>query len=451
MASIRGGHALWAAFCGVWLLPPTLSAQQQWALTHVTVIDVIEGRSRSNQTIHVAGDRIIAVGPADSLALPATIRRVEAVGTFVIPGLYDMHTHLIPTEAGDPPTDVALRSYVRTGVLGLRDVGAPLDSILRLSRSLGADTVPRPRLWFAGPVLDGPRRITSSDRIIVTDTTEARRVVDRLATAGVQFIKVHDWLSPRVYAAITREARTVGLPVVGHIPAAVTADDVIEAGQRSVEHLGGLTHGVLRGCARGDQAKHLEVLTLGRDNQFAAYRLAVSRAYLQPLLDGFDPAECAALAKRFAERRVAQVPTLVLFRKWAQRPDSELIVWHTDRAILEQLLATQLRVVGLMNQAGVQILAGVDNTAGVTVQDEIALLVEGGLSTAAALRAGTIAPAEFLGVTDSMGTVAAGRVADFVVLEADPLIDINNTRRIHAVVVRGHYLDEAALLRLGKN
>ena len=196
--------------------------------------------------------------------------------------------------------------------------------------------------------------------------------------------------------AIAENARAQGLPLVGHIPAALSVDDAIEAGQKSIEHMGGLTHGVLRGCARTDPQLHDDLLRqaasrVSSDDEFWAPSVIMSSAFLTPLLDAFDPELCAALAGRLAHADVWQAPTLVLWRAWATLATLEGSA--DDRSARRRLFETYRHMVG--------ILAGTDEIPGVTIHDELELLVSSGLTPAEALRTATVNGADFLGLANS--------------------------------------------------
>lgn len=418
-------------------LPMSTAQQSSLALTHATVIDVVAGRSRPDETVVITGDRIVAVG--QSVRIPPDARQVDVIGKFIIPGFFDMHAHAalaggtLDDESGRRLLDDELLRRVLEGVFGIRDMGAAFDAVPQLKRSLSPEGPPRPRVWLTGPPINGPVR--AGFHISVNEPAEARQAVERLAAAGVDFIKVQDWLRADVYVDVTRAARSVGLPVVGHIPAGLTTEAVIDSGQRDIEHLGGTTHGILRSCSSA-KVPSPESLRSGVDDDVAAYAAAMSEAYLAPLLDGFDPDRCGALVRRLARERVWQVPTLSW---WQWVTDEPPAVW---KGPIQRLFTTLLRIVGMMSAEGVPIMTGLDGALGKTIADEIQLLVRAGLSPTAALRAATIAPAEFLGVEDSLGAIAPGRMADLVILDSNPLDDVSATRRIHGVVSNGRLLIE---------
>jgi len=297
----------------------TSSAQNQpWALTHASLVDVAAGKVVTQQTIYIRDGRIATVGPTDKSRIPANIRSVDASGLFILPGLFNMHTHLFGTGVLRTPP---LKKYVATGVLGVRDLGSPLEEIIAISRD--RPSAIQPMIWFSGPIIDVPRAPGPGSFLFryVSGEVEARNTVRGLAQRGVQFIKVHDWLPRATYFSIAESARSEHLPLVGHVPAAVSIDEAITAGQKSVEHLGGLTHAVLRRCSSADDQMQEEVLLRGsKEDKRPAYELVMSSAYIMHLLNAFDANRCQALITRLARARVWQVPTLVLWQLWATGP-----------------------------------------------------------------------------------------------------------------------------------
>ena len=417
----------------------TVTAQERYlALTHVAVVDVTAGRAIADQTVLIRGDRIAAVDT--TVTVPAGARQVDLSGKFIVPGFFDMHAHAALAATGADAQshrgaiEAELRRRIREGVLGIRDLGAPFDSIEELRRVASPDEPPRPRVWLTGPPLTGSGGDPRFQWAVDTPA-EADQAVERLAAAKVDFIKVHDWLRPQVYAEVMGAARAKGLRVVGHIPVALTVDAVVDSGQRDIEHLGNVTHGILRACSIA-QVPPPDTLRPAPGQAVVAYAAAMSQSYLGPLVDGFDPDRCRGLIRRLAREKVWQVPTLSFWQFIAENPPAQ---WNGP---IDRLMATLLRMVGMMSAEGVPIMTGLDTARGKTIADEIELLVRAGLSPAAALRAATTAPADYLGMADSLGTIDSGKFADFVILNGNPLEDVRAVRRIHGVVASGRLMIE---------
>ena len=417
---------------------------QTIAITDCTLIDARYGIAHAHSSIVIAGDRITACGPAASTRIPPGARIVRASGNFVIPGLWDMHVHVGEIEEDWFPL------YLANGLTGLREMAASEKNAPKqrqYQQDVASGRRVGPELFWTLFPMDGPA---------IADERQARAEVARRAAMGLSYIKIYDGLSREAYFAIADECRKRGLQMVGHIPDQVSAREVARAGQASVEHL----DGILLACSR----QEAEARWMVQHNQNA----------WKMLLDTFDSAKADALIESFREGGVWQTPTLVIHQIASQAQDHRLpgdapiqyarrdYLKSWPREALEgpfggldadsarRLLAVYRDLVRRMDLRGVRILAGTDTpypycVPGFALHQELALLVAAGLSPAAALRTATWNPAEFLHVTKDYGSIEPGKVADLVVLDGNPLLSIANTRRIQAVVRRGHVIDAAAL------
>jgi len=311
----------------------------------------------------------------------------------------------------------------------------------------------------AGPAVDGPNSYLPAARVVHTPA-EAREAVRQLETEGADFIKVYSSLPKDLFLAVAAEAKSQGIPFVGHVPYAVTAADASDAGQRSMEHLTEVDVGTSRDEDM-IKAEEAEAMAQKRGSIPDAARLMAT----------FDSAKAAALFDRFRRNQTWQVPTLVVFHQAGQMierngtrddsllayiPRSVLGFWRSPPDIAAKTFAlypVHSDLVGRLNRAKVPLLAGSDLPnpfvyPGFGLHDELELLLRAGLTPAEALRTATINPARFLGLADSLGVVAPGKVADLVLLDGNPLEDIRNTRRIRAVVQGGRLRDRRALDQL---
>jgi imidazolonepropionase-like amidohydrolase len=415
------GLLLTAAACGA---PP-----QDLVITGVSVIDVADGRVISDSIVTVAGDTIVSVTQARKA--PAATTVVDGEGAFLIPGLWDMHAH---TEAAG---ESSLPLYVANGITAIRDMGSALDLILRLRAATATGDVLGPRIFAAGPILDdAPAEWPFRMRVAMPE--EGRAAVQLLHQRGVDLIKVHDRTPRDVYFAIAEEARRLNLPLAGHVPRDVTVEEAIDAGQRGIEHLS--NHALWRRCSEGEE---------------------------------YRPEPCRPFFEMLARRDIWQTPTLAALSELATigTPASSLDpdqVAYASRALRETWAGNQSTfdaagaasyfrataavgavAVSDMAAAGVGILAGCDATiAGFCIHDELEVLVRGGMTPLAALQAATVNPARFFGLEVTSGRVAPGHRADLVLLEGNPLTDIDSVRRIRAVVLGGRVLDRQELDRV---
>jgi imidazolonepropionase-like amidohydrolase len=415
-----------------------------WILTNVKIVDLESGRVLDARTLHIRDDRIAAIVESPAAAPLAGLRTIDGQGSFVISGLYDMHVHLAANgeeeagrflEGGVLP-ERALSSRIEQGVLGVRDMAFPIDSIdllARLVRRGNGDASAAPRIWYVGPSLNAPSTLSFPIQAQVADRSAVTAIVDRIAAAGGTAVKIHERLSRETYTQIAEAARGRGLPVVGHIPTLVPIEDVIKERQRSVEHLGGLTHGILVACSRDSAARQRLAAELVPEDVGRLTRRSMSADHLTPLLDGFDAAQCTAVARRLREAGVWQVPTLVMWKAWAtpgRASSVQLAAW-------QRLHRTMLDITRILHAERVPIMTGTDNIE--SIHDELAALVGAGFTPLEALRAATVEPARFLNTAAVSGLVKPGFQADVVLLKGNPLVDIGNTRRVAGVVLRGKY------------
>ena len=378
-------------------------AQDSLVIADVTVIDATGAAPRPNSTVVLAGGRIVVIGDGRT-PIPRRSRVVRAPGKFLIPGLWDMHTHLRENQ---------LAMLVAHGVTGVRDMGNILSDVDRWRAETATGARVAPRIFRVGPVLNG--QSFGPAHVAITNAAEARVAARVLKHVGVDALKTHRALSRDAYFALTDEAKRLGIRVVGHIPQTVTAAEASDAGQASFEHT-------------------------------------------ETLFEGQEPLkqeEASELFARFVKNGNAYTPTLVAYRGSTEPAniDSALLRKYPDIVSGRRKLFGQfVTLVGLMNKAGVVLMTGSDLGArwispGSALHEELALFVEAGLTPMEALQAATRNPARFLGIP--AGTVEPSMLADLILLDANPLEDIRNSRRIHAVVLDGRYFEKAELDRLG--
>lgn len=413
--------------------------------THITVIDAAEPHPKSDMSVVISGRRIARIGKTSSVAVPRGARVVDGRGKFLIPGLWDMHVHSGGYEVGKQnfPKLLAL------GITGIRDMGSPLDEILRLRAEVNEGRLVGPRMVIAGPLLQGPLPFKIPLIMSVATDSEARAAVRYLKTRGVNFIKVHDALPANLYFAIASESRRQRIPFAGHIPPSVTAREASNAGQRSIEHLGGRFYGVLlssssREAELTDRVRRIVARVL--ESLYAHKEPDDSEifrsTFTKPLVASFGSGRAAALFRTFKSNGTWQVPTLIgqPIRDAVNGGRKDLTV--DDIQYGRMLVQKQLDVVGMMGRAGVKMMAGTDLPLDhPRLHDELALLVQAGLTPLQALQSATRNPAAFLGMLDSLGTIERGKIADLVLLDADPLANIRNSEKINAVVIAGRFVE----------
>ena len=418
------------------------------AIRNVTVIPGTGAPSVENATVLIRDDRVIAIGPAAETAIPKGARLIEGAGKYLVPGFIEMHAHLSKARAS------ALGLFVANGVTTLRDMGGDYEELLRWRRDVQVGARIGPRILMAGPILEAARNVERMRkdppeariepfervRIPVGSPEEARRVVAELASREIDFLKIRTVQDRDTYLALNKAANSHSIPLVGHV-SGIPPEVVLEAGQDGVDH------------------------------------------NFYPSLEGKTREERLAVWRKFAARGIPIVPTLVTLFETTFPSDERLrsvveddegkidprrrylskylaLDWReqvmetTDqrrqayRKIWEDVIRRDLRE---MHEAGMDLLVGSDVAAlnifpGYSIHDEMALFVtELGLTPAEVIERVTGRSAKFLRIADSVGAVERGKVADLVLLEANPLEDIRHTRRIAAVVLRGTLYDSSGL------
>lgn len=437
------------------------------AFIHVTVIDMTGAPPKKEMTVVLTNDRISAIGRTGRVRVPRSARVIDATGQFLIPGLWDMHVHFTETERTFP-------MFIANGMFGIRNTGGNPEDLSNWRERVASGRLVGPRIIMSGPIVDGPELAAHGPAVVVATPAEGRQMVQKLKQQNVDFIKVYDRLSRDTYFAIVDEAKKLNIPVVGHVPVSVTTIEASDAGQRSIEHLGSILEGSsaaeieLRGW-KAPQVKNGDYSVIPRNIAARGSRM----------LDTYDKRKAREVFAHLVKNQTWQVPTLVtkrslalidelirgnderlkyipesMRRRWSPQ-ENFLLRYRTPEYIAynKRLFQKELQLVSAMRRAGVPFLTGTDLSipyvfAGFGVHDELALFVEAGFTPMEALQASTRNPAIYLGESSSHGTVERGKLANLVLLEANPLENIRNTRTINAVVLKGRYFSKEELQQM---
>lgn len=441
------------------------------AITNVTILDVAGGTLLPDQSVLLSGRHIYKVQPSTDLTVPTSARVINGRGKYLMPGLWDMHVHTVSREL-DFPLEVA------NGITGIRDMGGSpqypppgnwgisFDSLRDWRAQVRAGTLIGPRIVAAGIALDGPEPFWPQPLSLKTPA-QARSVVDSLHREGIDFVKVYMLLPKDILLAIADEAGKQGLTFAGHPSQVVAIGEAAAAGQRSFEH--------------GDafEVIYYDSLALRpfmMRSRRAPFPQDERAEFMRRVLATYDGRSLDSIARLLRTNNARFDPTLVMMRSlacippepslqssWASYVPGQVRTFWDARIsgrcgpktnpLHAQRWERQLEAARLMHQQGVTFLVGSDAwnpdvVPGFSLHDELEMLVTNGMAAGEALRAATVGAAEFLQMTDSLGAVTPGMLADLVLLDANPLEDIRNTRRVSTVVLNGRVLERTELDRL---
>ena len=446
------------------LLVPAVYAQN-WSLvdtvviTDVNVVDVRTGEIHPEQTVIIDRGRIVSVGSRKDTRYPRNAPVIiNGKGLYLIPGLWDMHVHLVFGDWFPLAQEISLPLFVANGVTGVRDMGSELATVQAWRNEIEGQRLIGPRIMTSGPMLDGPKpRFPSS--IAIATPEDGRRAVDTLKQSGADFIKLQSLLPRHAVFAIADEAKKQEMPFEGHVPDSVRADEMSNAGMRSFEHLIGIFEGsspLEDAFLKGDktETKFLASYDPERATVLAAV-LAKNQTWQCPTLVWERGGNLIDVTDFSKDQRAKFVPAYWKDRTWKSFTKEIEAEFNEDSLeTRKKFIDKELEVVQLLHNAGVPFLAGTDTPPGVyifpgfSLHEELQRFVAAGFSPLEALQTATLNPARFFQMEDQFGTIEKGKWADLVFLDANPLEDIRNTQKVAAVVLNGRYFSKADLQKL---
>jgi imidazolonepropionase-like amidohydrolase len=460
-----------AALLGGCARRPTKLPIYDVVINHVTIVDVATGQLSPNQVVAISRGKIVEVQVADKDSYAAR-QYVNGNGRYLIPGLWDMHVHFRGGDSLAAANRKSLTLFLAHGITTVRDCGGDLTpSVLQWRNEMDAGKYAGPRIFTSGPKIDGPQPYWPGSLPVETPA-QIGKALDSLQRLRVDFVKIYDSkISGEAYLETIRQAQRRGLQTTGHMPYSVTLGEAVKRGLDATEHL----YYVLKACS----GKEDSITAVVRQSLKTPKPLGLF-AMLPAVYDTYSPAAAARIFKLMARHHAAAVPTLYIGKTLAELPENDH-AHDTLRAYIDpkiqatyarrlasarqQSLAAQafskkletkfMSLVPQMQAAGVTILAGSDSGSfnsfvypGASLQEELLLLVQAGLTPLQALQAATTNGAKFMGVAERTAAIAVGKDADLVLLTANPLENIANIKQIDAVISRGKAYPAAALANM---
>ena len=449
--------------------------ENAYCITDVSVFDSESGL-QPGMTIVVRGDRIVKKVKSADLSLSSKNKIIDGKDKFLIPGLWDAHVHFAFIEELAPKMFDLFLGY---GVTSVRDTGGKIDFLKKWKKKAEADPTAAPRVKIAGPLLDGMPNVydgSSPGRpplsVGLATPEAAVQMVDSLAAQGVDLLKAYEMLTPEQFKAITKRAREIGLKVTGHVPLSMDVITAAEAGMNCMEHLRNVE---MSTAAKTDDFLKMrrKLLEAGTNEQGGVLRANIHKAQRSEAIGNQDEEETEQVIAALANNKVWQCPTFSIMTASVERffateewknsfdylPESVAEKWSeglngflkTDPDTDRQKYADWMfGILEKINDAEVGILAGTDCpifylTPGLSLHGELELMVKAGMTPGEVLEAATINPAKFFDMEKELGLISEGFFADLVLLNANPLESISNTKKIEAVFRNGRYYDRTDL------
>jgi imidazolonepropionase-like amidohydrolase len=432
-----------------------------------TIIDTYTGGLKKNQSIAVIGDSIAFILDDDEAKHWTAKKEIDASGKFVIPGLWDMHVHFGGGDTLITENKNLLPLFIANGVTTVRDCSADISSsVFEWKDDIGKGELLGPNIFSSGPKIEGINSIWPGDQEIA-DEAGLKLALDSLETIGADFVKITDnTLFPELFETAVKKARQRGFKVSGHIPFSLKASELSKQGLSTVEHMSYMLK-----AGSPEEASIIEKVIAKQLDYTSANR---------ELYDSFDENYALSVYNQFKENNTAVVPTLIgtkiisFIDEIDHKSDPELKYlgkgliktydWRVERASRateeeieerKQRYKKLVSLISIINSSGMDIIAGTDagflNSyiyPGFALHEELQIYVEGGLTPLQALQTSVINGPKFFGLLEHYGSVEVGKKADLLLLNSNPLIHIQATRDIYALVRQGKVFTEQDLKNL---
>jgi imidazolonepropionase-like amidohydrolase len=405
----------------------TQSANREIAFINVNVVPMDSNRLLKEQTVLVRGDRIVEVGPASRVKVAPGAVRIDGTGKYLMPGLAEMHGHIPPPQAPREFVESVLYLYVANGVTTVRGMlGAPNQLELRDKANRGE--IVSPTLYLAGPSFNG-NSIESPEQAIAKVREQKRE--------GWDLLKVHPGLTRDEYDAMARTAKEVGIRFAGHVPAEVGLVHALEMGQETIDHVDGYIEYLNGDAGPADEAKLAEVVR--RTKQAGAW-VVPTMALWETVIGAAD------FESMLAYPELKYMPRQQI-ESWKNAYRSRISDAQYDKKKAAQIAANRNRILKALHDGGVRILFGTDapqqfSVPGFSIHREMAHMRKCGLMPYEIIRSATSNVGDYFRSKDKFGTIEAGKRADLILVNGNPLDDVSNIGRRSGVMVRGRWLSE---------
>lgn len=421
-------------------------------IKNINIVDVQNGGVLANQNVLIEGNKIKAIY-LEEVDVPDSTQIIDGEAKYLMPGLWDMHGHFLGNYQEYAPLLIA------NGVTGIREMSGEYSTLDSVKKEIAIGNKFFPDIYSAGNIIEGRPKWWNWS-VLVQNKIEAVKEVENQLEQGIDFIKIYTGLNRESYFAIAEKCRQVGKPFAGHIPSSVSMWEAIDAGQQSSEHL----YGLLEACIPDiGQLKNKPVF---------------GTEHYQCLLDNFQREKFDSLTRKLANSNTWLCPTLTMVKNYSMldnpelkndprmkyMPKEDLRWWNRGNAyekshydVCRSHFKLEQGLLGDLEKAGVKIIAGTDFKnpycyPGFSLHDELELMVDGGMSVLSVLQSATSNAAKFINRENEFGSIEMGKTASLLLLDANPLANISNTKKISGVFQRGKYynkkdLEEILLLK----
>ncbi len=460
--------------------PPGETFENAVCIENISTVDPTDGL-REKQTVIIKDGKIFKIAPTEELKLSSKNQIIDGTGKYLIPGLWDSHIHFAYIEALAPRMFDMFMVY---GITSVRDTGGKIDFVKEWKDKSVANPTGTPRVMIAGPLLDGmPNVYDGSDpghpplSVGSGSVGAVASLIGKLDSIGVDFLKAYEMLTPEQFAMVMKLAKEKGYNVTGHVPLSMDVTSASNAGLNSMEHMRNLE---LSCASNADELLKQRRLMLakGKNTPGSALRSSIHSAQREIAVKNYDDKKADEVLQVLLNNQTWQIPTMALNTGFTRQPFDQP-EWQESFEYLPDTIRDEwksaieeskgnevppfrqqytqwlLSMAGKIHKAGIPIMAGTDTpigflTPGLSLHEELIVLVEAGLSPQEALKTATLNPARYFKLENELGSIKETMWADLIILTANPLENIKNTQRIDAVLKQGKYYDREALNQIQK-